>query len=165
MYLPDKPKVAKFISAFCNGYIMNKENSYIVFGVKDRKLMGKDSSFIDRLIPIEKFLEESLKMTKYPRDIESFKIYFIDLIESEFDPVPDSCFKIKTLNLKGHGGILTENYVIALEFNKFKLSQPVETKDHKVYIRSEGRNIRATDLLIADLKLNLRRSFFKFPRK
>ena len=165
MYLPKKQKIAKIISAFCNGYLMYKEKSYIVFGVKDQKSFEEDFTVIDRLIPIEKFLEESLKNTKYPRDIESFKIHFINIIKSQFDPVPDSCFSIKTLDLKGFGGILTESIIIIIEFNKFKLLEPVETKDHKVFIRTEGSNRRASDSEIEILKLNIKRRFPRFYRR
>ncbi len=155
IFLPNKEKVAKMVSAFCNSYIMNHKESYIVFGVKDRKLMQEGFTIIERLLPIEMVLEKSLKNTKYLRTIENFKIFLIDILESQLDLVPDSCFNIKTLNLNGFGGISTDFYIIIIEFNRFKLSKPVEMKDGRIFIRSEGRNRRANDSDIAELKLKL----------
>ncbi len=155
MYLPNKEKVIKIISAFCHGYLLNRKESYIVFGVKDKKLLQNNFTIIDRLIPLEKVLENSLINTKYPRTIEGFKICLIDILESEFDPVPDTCFNIKTLNLNGYGGITVDSNLIIIEFNKFNLSQLIPLKDGRIFIRSEGRNRRAQDSDIEELKLKL----------
>lgn len=155
MFLSNKEKVAKMISAFCNGYLMNQEESYIVFGVKDRKLLPEDFSIMDRLIPLEKVLDISLNKTKLPRTVEGFKTNLINIIEFQLIPVPDSCFNIKTLNLNGFGGIAVDIYLIVIVFNKFKLSKLVKLRDGRVFIRSEGRNRRAQESDIVELKKKL----------
>ena len=155
MFLTNKEKVAKMISAFCNGYLMNQEESYIVFGVKDRKLLPEGFSIMDRLIPLEKVLDNSLKKTKLPRTVEGFKTNLINIIETQLIPVPDSCFNIKTLNLNGFGGIAVDIYLIVIVFNKFKLSKLVKLRDGRVFIRSKGRNRRVQESDIVDLKKKL----------
>lgn len=156
MHLPSKEKVAKFVSAFCNGYLLNQKESYVVFGVKDKTLIPDDYTIMDRLIPLEEVLEKSLTNTKYPRTIEGFKIFFIDILETKLKSVPDSCFNIKTFNLNGFGGINVNVFLIIIEFNNFNLSKLVELKDGRIFIRSEGRNRRAQDSDIAELKLKLK---------
>ena len=157
-WLGNKLKIAKNIAAFCNSYVYTGEEGYIVFGVKDRKDLPENFTLKDRLIPLKLVLENSLKKTRSERTIENFKSEIIKIIERHLEPIPDSCFKIKNLNLNGYENIKEDFYVIVININKFPLSRPVNVKGHGYFIRSEGRNRKATDDDIIEITKKIERN-------
>jgi len=152
--LKNKDKIAKTISAFCNGYLLTREKSYIVFGVIDKKSMPKDFSFEERIIPLQKMLSESKLNTS-----EQFQYEINKIVERHLNPCPDSCYTIKSLNFKGYGPFTEEIKIIIIHIKSFNLESPIYFQK-KIYIRKNGQDREASPDEIVQLTKKIDRHLY-----
>lgn len=144
-YIHDKIKIAKAICGFCNRFLLTEENNYLVFCIKDRKNLTKNSDIFDRFIP----LNDVFKNSKV-KDIEEFKIKINNISKIHLDPIPDSCYTIRCLNLKDKLNTSIDTEVIIIFFHRFVLDRPIRLKeDDHAYIRRQSETTQAsTDEII-----------------
>ena len=144
-YIHDKIRIAKAICGFCNRFLLTEENNYLVFCIKDRKNLRKDSDIFDRFIPIDDVLKNSKV-----KDIEEFKKKINYISKIHLDPIPDSCYTIRCLNIKDKLNTIIDTEVIIIFFHRFVLDRPIRLKsDDHIYIRRQSETTQAsTDEII-----------------
>ncbi len=144
-YIHNKIRIAKAICGFCNRFLLTEENNYLVFCIKDRKNLEKNSDFFDRFIPIDDVLKNSKV-----KDIEEFKKKINYISKKHLDPIPDSCYTIRYLNLKDKLNSIIDTDVIIIFFHRFVLDRPIRLKnDDHIYIRRQSETTQAsTDEII-----------------
>ena len=131
-------RIAKTISAFCNRYILTRKDSFIVFGVNDIKNMPESFSIEDRIININNmFLESDVKTP------EEFQHKLNKIVETHLNPNPDTCYTIKSLNLKGYGPFREDCEIVGIHIKDFNLDRPIYFEG-KVHIRKNGEDKVAT---------------------
>lgn len=136
--LKPKKRIAKTISAFCNRYILTRTDSIIVFGVKDLMDMSESFSIEDRIINLDSmFLESGVKTP------EQFQLKLNKIVDTHLNPNPDTCFTIKSLNLKDYGPFKEDCEIVGIHIKDFNLDRPIYF-EKKVYIRKNGEDKIAT---------------------
>ena len=148
-------RIAKTISSFCNRYILTKTDSFIVFGVKDIKDMPENFSVNERLIDLNSmFLKSDVKTS------EEFQFKVNKIVETHLNPNPDTCYSIKSLNLKGYSPFNESCEIAAIYIKNFSLDRPIHFED-KVFIRKNGEDRIASHEEVEQLmkKINLQRDY------
>jgi len=131
-------RIVRTIAAFCNRYILTRTDSFIVFGVKDIKSMPDGFSIKDRIINLKKMFKESKVITP-----EQFQKKINSIVEKHLTPNPDTCYSVKSLNLKSYGPFKEICEIIIIHVNNFNLDTPIHFEG-EVYIRKNGEDKRAT---------------------
>ncbi len=131
-------RIARAISAFCNRYILTRTDSFIVFGVKDIKIMPGHFSVEDRVINLSNMFLESKVNTP-----EQFQHKLNEIVQTHLNPNPDTCYTVKSLNLKNYGSFEQDCEIIVIHIKDFNLDRPIYFED-KVYIRKNGEDKKAT---------------------
>jgi len=140
-----KDKIAKTISAFCNKFALSERDSYIVFGIKDKKDLPEKFETKDRIFELDKMLEASDVSTS-----EEFQFLVNDTVEKHLHPNPDPCYTIKNLNLVNHGPFETDTPIIIIHIHNFTPETPIYF--HKeIYIRKNGQDKKAKHDEIVEL--------------
>ncbi len=142
-------RIAKTISAFCNRYILTRTDSFIVFGVKDIKDMPDGFSVKDRILNLDNMLKESKLATP-----EQFQLKLNDIVEKHLKPNPDTCYSIKSLNLKDYGPFKEDCEIIIISIKNFNLDSPIHFEGN-VYIRKNGEDKIAAHEEIEQLMKNI----------
>jgi len=131
-------RIARAISAFCNRYIITRTDSFIVFGVKDIKVMPENFLVEERIINLSSmFLESKVKTP------EEFQQKINKIVQTHLNPNPDTCYSVKSLNLKNYGPFEQDCEIIAIHIKDFNLDRPIHFEG-KVYIRKNGEDKSAT---------------------
>lgn len=142
-------RIAKTVSAFCNRYILTRTDSFIVFGVKDIKDMIDDFSIKERILDLDKMLKESKVSTS-----EQFQLKLNDIVEKHLNPNPDTCYSIKSLNLKGYDPFKEDCEIIVIHVKNFNLDRPIHFES-KVYLRKNGEDKIATHEEVEQITKNI----------
>ncbi len=136
--LKNKDEIAKTISAFCNRYILTKTESYIVFGIRDLKDIPEIFKIEERIIDLDTMLEISKLKTA-----SDFQFTVNRLTKSHLDPCPDSCYVVKSINLKGYANIENDLEVIIIIIRDFNLERPIQF-NKEFYLRKGGQDVKAS---------------------